>query len=200
VTLDPHTLDEVFGSMETVGRRAGVADRAQRVVAGLRARLAAVDAAVRGRARPRVAVIEWIEPVFGAGHWIPDMVEAAGGVPVACHPGSRSVPTTWPAIARARPDVAIVAPCGYGLAGAVEQAAAVTAELPHTEVWAIDADTLVVRPGPHAVDGVEAIASALHPEVVEQRLGRIRRVQPPANARTDAGTSIPSVRSGAAAG
>ena len=110
-----------------------------------------------------MAVIEWVDPPFGAGHWVPDLVTAAGGRPVAAHPGDRSAPTTWAAIAAARPEVAVVAPCGFRLDGAAAQAEQVARQLPGTPVWAIDADGLVVRPGPRLVDGVEALAAILHP-------------------------------------
>jgi iron complex transport system substrate-binding protein len=97
---------------------------------------------------------------------VPDLVTAAGGEPVAARPGGRSEQTTWAAIAAAAPDLALVAPCGFGLPAAAEQARAVVAALPGVPVWAIDADALVVRPGPRLVDGVEAIAAVLHPGAV----------------------------------
>ena len=120
-------------------------------------------AAVAGRERPRVAVVEWVDPPFTAGHWVPDLVRAAGGEPVVGRAGERSVQTSWSDIRSARPEVVIVAPCGYHLDGAAEQASGILAELPGVRVWAIDADGIVVRPGPRLVDGVEAIARALHP-------------------------------------
>jgi iron complex transport system substrate-binding protein len=166
LSLDPYTLDEVLGTILAVGERTGAADRAERVVAGLRSRLARLAARVAGRPRPRVALVEWVDPPFAAGHWIPDLVTAAGGEPVAARPGQRSAELTWPEIAAAGPDLVIVAPCGYHLAGAVAQAAAVTAALPGVPVWAIDGDSLVVRPGPRLVDGAEAIAAILHPDAV----------------------------------
>ena len=166
LSLDPHTLDDVLDTILAVGERTGVRDRAERVVAGLRARLAQVAARVAGRRRPRVAVVEWVDPPFAAGHWIPDLVTAAGGEPVAALPGQRSEPLTWARIAAENPDVVIVAPCGYHLAGAVSQAASVAAALPAVPVWAIDADSIVVRPGPRVVGGVEAIAAILHPDAV----------------------------------
>jgi iron complex transport system substrate-binding protein len=179
LSLDPNTLDEVLGSISAVGDRTGVPDRAAQLIAGLRARLDHVATAVAGIARPRVAVIEWTDPPFTAGHWIPDLVDRAGGQPVAAHPGRPSVPTTWADIASSRPDLLIVAPCGYHLAGAVEQAPAVAAALPGLPVWAIDADGIVVRPGPRLVDGVEAIASILHPEAVPPvPPGRVARIGP----------------------
>jgi iron complex transport system substrate-binding protein len=166
LSLDPHTLDEVLGSIAAVGQRAGVPDRAGQLVAGLRQRLDRVAAAVAGLRRPRVAVIEWVDPPFTAGHWIPDLVSAAGGQPVAAHPGARSVPGDWAAIAAGSPELVIVAPCGYDLQGAADQARTVVQALPGLPVWAIDANAIVVRPGPRLVDGVEAIASILHPSAV----------------------------------
>jgi iron complex transport system substrate-binding protein len=170
LSLDPYTLEEVLGTILAVGARTGTADRAEQLVAGLRERLAAVAAAVAGRARPRVAVVEWTDPPFAAGHWIPDLVSAAGGEPVAAHPGQRSAELSWAEITAAQPDLVLVAPCGYRLAGAAEQARSVAeslaAGLPGVPVWAIDADALVVRPGPRLVDGAEAIAAILHPGAV----------------------------------
>jgi iron complex transport system substrate-binding protein len=180
LSLDPHTLDDVLDSILAVGRRTGVSERATRLVGDLRARLARVAAAVAGRRRPKVAVIEWVDPPFTAGHWIPDLVSAAGGRPVAARPGAPSVPTSWAAIAAAAPDVVVVAPCGYHLPGVIEQARAAVQALPGTPVWAIDADGIVVRPGPRLVDGVEAMASILHPDAVPAaRPGAVHQVTAP---------------------
>ncbi|MET8153938.1 ABC transporter substrate-binding protein [Actinoplanes sp. NPDC049668] len=166
LTLDPYSLDEVLGTFTLVGARAGVPDRARDLVAALRARLDAVAAAVAGRPRPRVAVVEWVDPPFTAGHWVPDLVTAAGGTPVAARPGARSVETTWSELAAAGPDIVLVTPCGFHLDGATGQAAAVVPHFPDAAVWAIDGDALVVRPGPRLIDGVEAIAAILHPDAV----------------------------------
>ena len=98
---------------------------------------------------------------------MPDLVRAAGGEPVAANPHAKSEPTSWTAIAEARPDVVIVSPCGFHLEGAADQARLALDQLPPgASVWAIDADGIVVRPGPRVVDGVEAIASVLHPGMV----------------------------------
>src|SRR6185437_14507474 len=164
LSLDPHTLDDVLESILAVGQRTGVADRAAALVGGLRVRLARVEAAVANRRRPAAALVEWVDPPFTAGHWIPDLITAAGGKPVAARPGEPSAETNWDAIAAAGPDVVIVAPCGYHLPGAIEQARIAAEAFPGIPVWAIDADGIVVRPGPRLVDGVEAIASILHPE------------------------------------
>ncbi len=166
LALDPYTLDDVLDSIGAVGEHAGVPDRAAELVAQLRARLAAVAAAVADRPRPRVAVIEWVDPPFPAGHWVADMVVAAGGVAVAALPGRRSHAVDWSFVTMQQPDIVVVAPCGFHLDGACDQAATVAAELAAAQVWAIDGDGLVVRPGPRLVDGVEALASIIHPSVV----------------------------------
>ena len=183
LTLDPHSLDEVLDSILAVGQRAGVAPRAARLVAGLRDRLGRIAASVAGLSPPAVAVLEWVDPPFTAGHWVPDLVTAAGGRPVAVAAGGQpapappggqlvaaagaaSVQTDWAAVAAAAPDLVVVAPCGYHLPGAIEQARFATQALPGVPVWAIDADGIVVRPGPRLVNGVEALASILHPQAV----------------------------------
>ena len=176
VSLDPHSLSDVLDTILLVGQRTGTVDRAHRLVADLRARLDAVSAAVAGRPRPRVAVIEWVDPPFTAGHWVPDLVTAAGGNPVSGRPGRPSVTATWDDIAASAPDLVLVAPCGYHLAGAITQARSVADRLPGVPVWAIDADGIVVRPGPRLVDGVEAIAAILHSDLVAAVPGRTARV------------------------
>jgi iron complex transport system substrate-binding protein len=111
-----------------------------------------------------VAVLEWVDPPFGAGHWIPDLVERAGGEPVCCRPGEHSESLTWQTVIDADPQVVIVAPCGFHLDGAIEQSRAALAYLGTTtagrtgEVWAVDADSYLVRPGPRVVGGIELIA------------------------------------------
>lgn len=182
VSLDPHSLADVLDTIVTVGARTGAVTAAARLVAGLQERLAAVAESVAGRPRPRVAIVEWVDPPFTAGHWVPDLVQAAGGEPVAAGPGQKSVATTWDLIAAERPDIVIVSPCGYHLDGASAQAEVVATMLPpaadgRPQIWAIDADGLVVRPGPRLVDGVEAIASILHP-AVRGRHPAVRRLRP----------------------
>jgi len=182
VTLDPYSLDEVIESIGTVARAAGVADRGEQLIKELRSRLDSVIMDVGDLARPRVAVVEWVDPPFGAGHWMPDMITAAGGEPVACRPRQRSVPTSWDAVAEAHPEIVIVSPCGFDLDGAVGQAkmlvddAAFAERFPATQVWAIDADGIMVRPGPRLVDGVEALAALIHPETGRKSTA-IRRLQ-----------------------
>ena len=169
--IDPHSLVEVIDSVQTVANAAGVPERGQALVHSLHERLATLrdrtEAHLSGRQRPTVFILEWVDPPFVGGHWVPDLVVAAGGQPVLALPGERSVPSTWEAIREADPDHIIVSPCGYGLAGAREQALTVLDQMPtRATIWAIDADAVVVRPGPRLVDGAEAIAAALFgPEI-----------------------------------
>ena len=188
--IDPQTLDQVIDSVQTVADAAGVPERGLALVTSLRERLATLSGNVEAildadggdRTRPTVFMLEWVDPPFVGGHWVPDVVSAAGAEPVLAIPGGRSVPTDWEAIAAIDPDHVIVSPCGYDLAGAVEQARGILDRLPaRASVWAIDADAVVVRPGPRLVDGAEAIAAALFgPHVVgltalpEQVIQRLR--------------------------
>jgi iron complex transport system substrate-binding protein len=177
LSLDPYTLDEVLDTILAVGARTGVPDRAETLVADLRARLATVASAVAGRPTPRVAVVEWIDPPFTSGHWVPDLVRAAGGEPVAARPGAQSTQTTWQEFTDATPDIVLVTPCGFHLAGATQQARMVAPRFPDAAVWAIDADGIVVRPGPRLVEGVEAIAAILHPGAMpDPPTGAVARV------------------------
>jgi len=171
LSLDPRTVEDVLAAITAVGDRIGASTE---LVTALRARLDAVAAAVGGRPRPRVLVLEWIDPPFLAGHWVPELVRRAGGEPVGAVEGGRSVTAGWAELAAVPADVVLVAPCGYGLDAAAEQAAAVREHLP-AAVLAIDADSYVVRAGPRLVDGIEAIAWALHPDAVPPAPpGRIR--------------------------
>jgi len=165
LTIDPHTIGEVLESVRVLGATTGRADQAEDLVASLEARLAAVVRRVEGRPRPRVAVLEWTDPPFAPGHWIPEMVTLAGGEPSLGTAGEKSVRVTWADVRASSPDVVVVAPCGYDLAGAQALADQVVAsgELPDVPVHAVDANASWARPGPRLVDGVEELAALLHP-------------------------------------
>jgi len=166
LTIDPHTLEEVFSSIEVLGRATGRADEARTLVAGLRERLAVVAERVAGRARPRVVLLEWTDPPFAPGHWIPEMVSLAGGDPVLGRPGEKSHRVTWADVRAAEPDVVVVAPCGYDRSAAVEQARDLERAglLPAgAVVHAVDANASWARPGTRLVDGIEELAALLHP-------------------------------------
>jgi iron complex transport system substrate-binding protein len=167
VTLDPMTLAEVIDSVGAVGAATGTTHVATQIITECRDRLAAVTAKLAGvTARPTL-LLEWTDPAFTDGHWVPDMIAAAGGRSVMGRPGRNSQGATWDEIGACAADVVIVAPCGFRLDGATELAEQVVARgvLPDTaEVWAVDADAFVVRPSPRLVDGVEIFASILHPE------------------------------------
>jgi iron complex transport system substrate-binding protein len=176
VTIDPHTLDEVFDSVLVLGALTGHSGAAEELVTSLRARVDAVRAAVAGLVRPRVLVLEWTDPPFAPGHWIPEMVQIAGGEPVLGTAGEKSYRVTWDEVAASAPDVVVSAPCGFGLDASVELAEQVRDRFPGIPVWAVDANASFARPGPRLVDGIEALAGIVHPDVMPARGDLARRV------------------------
>ena len=169
LTIDPHTLDEVLASVETLGKATGNQQRAAGLVKSLRSRLEEVERRTAGRPRPRTLVLEWTDPPFAPGHWVPEMVGVAGGRSVLGTAGEKSSRVTWDDVRAAAPEVVVCAPCGYGLdrslalARDVVAAGVLPGELP---VWAVDANASFARPGPRLVDGVEALAGILHPDLM----------------------------------
>jgi iron complex transport system substrate-binding protein len=165
LTIDPHTLDDVLESILTLGRATGHLAEAERLVAGQRRRLADVRARTTGRPRPRVMFLEWTDPPFAPGHWIPEMIEAAGGEPVLATAGEKSRRVTWGQINAAEPEVFVVAPCGFDRAGCqqlADQLADGGALPPGVPVHAVDANASWARPGTRLVDGIEELADVLH--------------------------------------
>jgi iron complex transport system substrate-binding protein len=170
LTIDPHTLDEVLASIGTLGKATGTEVRADELVLSLRARLDDVVRRVAGRPRPRTLVLEWTDPAFAPGHWVPEMVDLAGGECVLGAPGEKSERVGWDTVRASEPEVVVCAPCGYGL----DQSASLAQELvreghlpAEVAVWAVDANASFARPGPRLVDGVEALAAILHPDVAD---------------------------------
>ncbi|MHB8682305.1 MAG: cobalamin-binding protein [Acidimicrobiales bacterium] len=183
ISLDPSSLDEVIDGLVTVGRATGTEVRAESLAAELRERLAAVVAAVTGEPRLRTFALEWSDPPFNGGHWVPEMIDIGGGEPVLGCPGRDSMRVPWEDIAAVAPEVVLFMPCGYdleqaaaegrGLLGRPELASA-------TAVYAANATAYFSRPGPRLVDGVELVASVLHPGSVTPRVSDgIRRIDGP---------------------
>jgi len=167
---DPSTLGEVLDDVIRLGEAAGVPDRGQAVRDRLEERLAAVRAAVAEAPRPRVLALEWLDPPFLGGHWIPEMIELAGGESVAGTSGQKSPQAEWEELRGHDPDVIVSMPCGWYLDDSRAQALAHRDELESLgaqRVFAVDAASTFSRPGPRLVDGVELLAHLLHPELVE---------------------------------
>jgi iron complex transport system substrate-binding protein len=165
VSLDPNRLSDVIEGIGAVGEVTGTSERATALIDDLGRRLDAVRADVASRPRPRVLVLEWPDPPFNAGHWVPDMVVAAGGDPVLATPGEPSRRMSWEEIGAERVDVTVFSPCGFDLEGAVAQAPTLLSR-PEARglgtVFAVDANAHFSRPGPRVVDGVELLAVLLH--------------------------------------
>ncbi len=177
LSLDPSSLEEVIGCIGLVGAATGTQARAEVLMAELRERVERVRAVVAGRPTPRVFALEWSDPAFSGGHWVPDMILAAGGVPVLADAGERSRRLEWAEVAAESFDVVAFMPCGYNLDAAVAEGA-VLLERPElagaAQIWAVHADAYFSRPGPRVVDGVEVLASILHPDVAPVAAGAVR--------------------------
>ncbi len=165
---DPSSLGEMLEDVLRLGEAAGVEDDAHELRSELEGRLATVAAAVDGATRPRVIALEWLDPPFVGGHWIPETVSIAGGEDVAGPPGLKSPEVGWGALSGLEPDIVVVMPCGWYLEDSIAQA------LEHwqrieglggRQVFAVDAASTFSRPGPRLVDGVELLAHLLHPDL-----------------------------------
>src|SRR3989475_1278639 len=173
VSLDPTDLDGVFASIETIGRETGRERESNAIAESLRARLLAVETETWDRERvPTVGCLEWFDPLFNAGHWVPEMVAAAGGADVLAVPGKPSVRLEWRDVATAAPEVVVLMPCGFGVDRVVTDSKILSnlpgwRDLPAARadrVYAVDASSYFSRPGPRLVDGVEILAHVLHPD------------------------------------
>ncbi len=172
VSLSATTLDGVFDDIASVARAMSLDDEGEELLAGLRARLLTVHTTLKAaRApRPRVVMIEWTDPIFIGGHWVPEMIRRAGGTDVLAANGDHSKVVAPEAVAEAQPDIVLVAPCGYDVERAGEEARRLLAdgavELPsHCSVWALDGNALTSRPGPRLVDGIEVMARIFNPSL-----------------------------------
>jgi len=156
----------VLASIETLGRATGRLAEASALVSAQHSRLAALRERVRDRPRPRVMLLEWTDPPFAPGHWVPEMIDAAGGEPLLGATGAKSERVTWEAIHAVSPEVVVVAPCGFDRAGsqALADELVASGRLPSgVRVHAVDANASWARPGTRLVDGVEELADVLHP-------------------------------------
>jgi iron complex transport system substrate-binding protein len=174
ISLDPSNLAEVLADVPRLGEAAGVADRAARLRADLERRLETVRRAVEGATRPSVLALEWLDPPFIGGHWVPEMIEIAGGRDVLGVAGEKSRTAEWDELAASSPDVVVAMPCGWDARRArseVDAHAAEVAAIGAERIWTVDAAASFSRPGPRLVEGTELLAHLLHPDRVAAPLG-----------------------------
>jgi iron complex transport system substrate-binding protein len=171
VTLNPHSLADVCADIRAVGDATDRASQAQVVVEEFESSIAEVERAVAGVARPRVLCLEWLDPPYVAGHWVPEMVERAGGVDVLGQAGKPSFRVEWEAVLAARPEVIVIMPCGYSMASAAEEFRNLPLpdgwkDLPAVKdgrVFVVEASGYFSRPGPRLAAGLAILANAIHP-------------------------------------
>jgi iron complex transport system substrate-binding protein len=189
VPLDGDSLEGIFADIDRAGVALGRRDAAARLTADLRTRLAHVAFLVAGASRPRVACLEWLAPLFNAGHWVPEQIAQAGGHDVLGEPGTRSHVVTLANVAAADPDVIVLMPCGFDAERAMRESHALVADPAWDElravrdgrVFAVDGNAFFSRPGPRVVDGVELLASLLHPDRISAPDGARAIRQPQSN-------------------
>lgn len=176
LSLDPRTLGEVADSVRLLGARLGVPERGEKLATRMLETVERAAESVQDLPRRRVFFAEWIEPVFCAGHWLPEMIELAGGADVLGRAGQPSYATTWEAVLALEPELVIVGPCGFGVEEAAARAAGL--ELPCAAV-AVDGDAYYSRPAPRLADGVRQLAHLFHPEAaVDPGLPALQLGQP----------------------
>ncbi|WP_376791896.1 cobalamin-binding protein [Thermoflexus sp.] len=172
IGVNTYRLEDLFVALRQIAEAAGVPERAEGLIREWRARLARVEAAVSGAPRPRVLLLEWLDPPFGCGHWVPKMVEIAGGTEVIGRPGEPSRRIRWEEALEAEPEVIGLIPCGYRLPEVIA-ARTLLERLPFWRwfpavrmgnVYALEASAYFSRPGPRTIDGVELLAAVLHPD------------------------------------
>jgi iron complex transport system substrate-binding protein len=176
VSLDPHTLGETLEDVRTLAEAADRHQQGAELVAETTARIEHIKLAVRGRPRPRVAALEWLDPVYIAGHWTPELIELAGGHNLLGSPGAPSTTVSWEAIRAVQPEIVVVMPCGYDASRAYTEALVYANELEALaarRVVAVDASAYFSRPGPRLVDGLELLAHIMHPECVPEGSGYV---------------------------
>ena len=173
LSLNPASLRDVLDDVVRVGEALGRGQETRDKVAALEERLTDVRETVAGLPRPRVGCIEWLDPPFSAGHWVPEMVGIAGGEELLARPGEPSARLTWDEVFEAAPEVLVLMPCGFDARRAAEEARRVLPGLPGWDelpavrqgrVWAVDANSYFSRPAPRLVEGVEILAHLLHPQ------------------------------------
>jgi iron complex transport system substrate-binding protein len=163
ISLDPHTIEEIGASVLELAARLAVEARGRLVVDEMQRRIEAVRTAVAGHPRMEIFVCEWSDPVFAAGHWVPEMVDAAGGHDVLGAPGSASYTTTWEAVLARRPELVVLACCGMDAERAAHEARLPALPM---RVVAVDANAYFSRPSPRIAAGVEQLAHLMHPQLV----------------------------------
>lgn len=191
VSLTPTVLADVLRDIERVGEAAGREREAAALVARLKARIAAVRERTSSCSdRPRVACIEWLDPVYNAGHWVPEMVELAGGIDGLGKKGEPSAKIPWDGVVQSAPEVIVLLPCGFEIERTLKEIDLLKrlpgwSDLPAVregEVFAVNGSAYFNRPGPRLVEGLELLARLIHPKLFPERLDpeAARRVEPSA--------------------
>lgn len=180
LSLEPHKISDIFKNLRMVGEQTNTLQKAKEIVKSLKSRLSYVSSTVKGLKKQSVLIIEWLDPLMIAGHWVPEMVEKAGGKMLFAQKAKASQHVTWDEILQVNPDVLILAPCGFTIERTIQEQSLITKRDSFTSLQAykknkiffIDGNSYLTRPGPRIVDGVEIIAEILHPELFARKYSK----------------------------
>jgi iron complex transport system substrate-binding protein len=178
VSLNPVSLEDVFRDIQTIGRATGQEEQAGRWVAELRDRVERIRARLSNEPRRRVACIEWLDPIYSAGHWVPELVHLAGGLELLATPGTKSAPIPWDLVRDAAPDILVFMPCGFSIDRTLTEMDLMTSRPGWTDLPAVKSGAVYVvdglayfnRPGPRLVEGMELLAALFHPSLFGDHL------------------------------
>lgn len=180
VSLEPHSISDILKNLRIVGKYTNTSDKTKEIIRSLKSRLSYVTNNVKGLKKPSVLVIEWLDPLMIAGHWVPEMVERAGGKMLFAKKAEASQYITWDEIVRLDPDVLILAPCGFTIERALQEQTLITKRqgfinlkaYKKKNIFLIDGNTYLTRPGPRIIDGVEIIAEIVHPALFPRKYAK----------------------------
>lgn len=175
ISLEPTSIDHILDSILIVGRATGKEERAEQLVTSLRSRIKKIEEMVsNANSHPEVGCLEWLDPIFSAGHWVPEMVSKAGGVDRLTHPSNPSIRIDWNQIVDYDPEILILMPCGFNLERTIQDSKSLerypgwqnVRAVQNHQVFAVNGTAYFNRPGPRIVDGIGVLAEILHPESV----------------------------------
>ncbi|HET9137618.1 MAG TPA: cobalamin-binding protein [Candidatus Kapabacteria bacterium] len=172
INLEPRTLDEVFESIIEVGRLAQIESKAKEYAAGLRSRVTEIEGDIAELEKPTVLFLEWADPPFASGHWIPELIELAGGLNTKAFKHWPSRQISWDDVNTAKADIIVIAECGFGVKRQIQDAETLKQQLTYAPeaIWIADGSQYFSRPGPRLVESIEILAGILHPEQRETYL------------------------------
>lgn len=177
VSLEPHTVNDIFENVRTIGEYTNSQNTAKQKIKDLKKRINNIKIKIRTAKRPSVLIIEWLDPLMVSGHWVPQMVELAGGRSLISKVGGKSKRAFWSDVPFNNPDILIIAPCGFGIKRTKKEINLITKRsgfknlkaYKNKNIYLVDGDSFLTRPGPRVIDGIEIFAEIFHPNIFQRK-------------------------------